>query len=1106
MTDKASRAQIDAANPNLSTWLSANAGSGKTRVLTNRVARLLLRGTDPRNILCLTYTKAAASEMQNRLFATLGSWAMLEDTALRTALQKLGETPPDDLSKARTLFASAIEAPGGLRIQTIHALCASILRQFPLEGGVSPQFRELDELGQVAIIENVLDDLSETDGKVMAKVSSFYAEESLVSLGRAVSGKGDEFAVGFSKDAIFKAFAILPDLTYDDVLTSVFEDSDLAFLHELCEPLRQSEKVSDHKLAEALAKLPKTPSISVLIKLEGLFLTGETAKSPFSAKIGKIPTKDARGSADLAPSMPRLEALMERVETGRVTRINLMAAQKTLALHRFAKVFLPAYRAAKINQGVLDFDDLIRLTRDLLTGPALSWVLYRLDGQIEHILVDEAQDTSPAQWQIVQALTQAMADDADRARTLFVVGDKKQSIYSFQGADAEGFDLKARAFDDLLAGQLHQRELLHSFRSSPAILKLVDAVSEALTGLGETVVHHAFHDDKPGRVDVLPLIPSPKEDEHPAWNDPVDRPVDNAPSVKLGQSIAQIIRNLLETETIPGKNGDARPILPGDIMVLVQRRSAIFDQVIQACKTDGLPIAGSDRLKIGAELAVRDLLALLSFLDLPEDDLSLAAVLRSPIFGLTEEQLYDIASNRPVKSPLWPELRRRRDAFPDIVATLDGLRKLVDFKRPFELLEHILGALGARERLLARLGPEAEDGIDELLNQAIAFERENVPSLTGFLLKARAENIEIKRDADASGDLIRVMTVHGAKGLERPIVILPDTTGTGRVRSGGLVVDDHGMPMFSLSKTESPDFVQEAKEKIRQADLDERNRLLYVAMTRAENWLIVGGIEPGTGSGSVMNWHQSVSEGMARVSTVESDLEAGAIRFQHGDWPAQTAKRSLDLGAKTSEIVEFLSKPTAVPEQLQTPMAPSKLKGAKVLGGGALDEEAAKRRGRQIHLLLEHLPGEPDPESMARRLLSHGQDRAEPGELPELLNQAMRNLTQHPDLFTSTALAEVDIFAASPSLDAQILGTIDLLIVTPDGVQAVDIKTNAVVPDHPEETPLGLLRQMGAYLEALEQVYLGRPIEVSILWTETGNLMVLPHGIVREALVGATIS
>lgn len=1107
MTDAATAAQIEAADPHASTWLSANAGSGKTRVLTNRVARLLLQGTDPRNILCLTYTKAAASEMQNRLFLTLGDWAMRNDEDLRKQLRLLGEEPPENLAKARTLFARAIEVPGGLRIQTIHALCASILRQFPLEGGVSPQFREMDDAGRDALIEDVLDGLADVAPDVMAPVSAFYSDDSLIGLGRLVSSKADEFVITRSKADICEAFDISVDQTVETLLSTTFLTEDLSILRKVGKALWASDKVSDHTAAKDIEALPETPSMYSLRQLENLFLY-KSGKTPFAAKIGAFPTKASREkNPDIVPHMPQVEALMARVEDARRTRIKFEAARRTYALHRFAQTFLPAYDAAKRDRGVLDFDDLIRRTRDMLNGSALNWILYRLDGQIEHILVDEAQDTSPAQWQIVRALTEQMIDDDSRERTLFVVGDKKQSIYSFQGADAEGFDNKQQEFDAQLAGSLKGRELMHSFRSSSAILSLVDQICDGLDGVGSSVRHHAYFDQKPGRVDLLPMNIPPDKIDEPEWHDPRDRPVDNDASFALGRQVADIITQLLETETIQRESGDFTPIQPGDIMILVQKRSAVFDRIIQACKAASLPIAGSDRLKIAGELAVRDLLACMSFLTLPEDDLSLAAVLRSPLFGWSEAQLYDLAAKRPEGSSIWPELRRRQSEFYETFAILDRLRSHADFLRPYELLEEILSENGGREKLLARLGPEAEDGIDELLNQAIAFEREEVPSITSFLTRVRSENVEVKRGADSADHLIQIMTVHGAKGLERPIVILPDTASENRERSGGLLTDEDGLVMLSASKADSPPRIQAAKDQRKAAEQAERNRLLYVAMTRAESWLIVGGAGLKKGSVDGLNWHRTIRDGMEKSGAGPSPLDPGGLRLEHGHWPAPHVPAPYRDQTETYSLPKFLVAPADSAKELPATLSPSELGGDKVLSGGALAETEAKRRGRQIHLLLEHLPGQADPEEAARRLLAAGPDMAMPEDIPELFNQAMRNLTMHPEIFADTALAEVDISASLPSLDgAAISGAIDRLIVSPNSVQAIDFKTNATVPKTPEETPEGLLRQMGAYLEGLEAIYPDRKIEVAILWTETCTLMVLPHAIVREALQRTTIS
>ena len=1107
MMDAATAVQVDAADPLQSTWLSANAGTGKTRVLTNRVARLLLKGTNPRNILCLTYTKAAANEMQNRLFATLGKWAMLEDGALRQELGSLGESPPDSLSEARTLFARAIETPGGLRIQTIHSLCAAVLRQFPLEGNVSPRFREMDDAQQIRLIAEILDEMAETDSSVLVDVARFHPDDSLVPLAQDVGGKEDAFDAAPHPDKTFETFGVPPDLTCDQILKDALGEGELAFLEEFRSAFPSPLGPTDLKLSLALSGLPKRPSRDALQTLSGVLLYGKTAKSPFAAKIDSLPTRKVRESESLAPMMPRFNEVMERVETARERLMSLDAAMKSVALHRFARRFLPAYRDAKQARGVLDFDDLIRRTRDILSSEALPWVLFRLDGQIEHVLVDEAQDTSPEQWQIVRALAEVMADDPDRGRTLFVVGDKKQSIYSFQGADAAGFDRKEAEFDRLLHGQLRSSELLCSFRSSPAILRVVDKVCKGLDGLGETVARHeAFHEDLPGRVDLLPLVPRPETVEEPPWHHPVDRPVDNAPDIVLGTEIAKLVRRLLDRESVHGDDGKFRRVGPGDIMILVQRRGLLFEQIIQACKAEDVPIAGADRLKIGAELAVRDLLALLTFLTLSEDDLSLASALRSPLLGLSERDLYRLASSRPAGRTLWAELHSRSDEFPDAVATLDDLRRTVDFMPPYELLEHVLSRHGGRQRLLARLGPEAEDGIDELLNQALAFEQDAVPSMTGFLARVQSGDIEVKRRLEGAEDLVRVMTVHGAKGLESPVVILPDTMASDHARPGGIVTGPDGIPLASLPDDECPELLREAKARKKAADIEERNRLLYVAMTRAKQWLIAGGVERAARSDTPLNWYKSIEDALQTLGATPCEWPPDVLRFQHGDWPGPGSVSDASRPVDSGELPGFLSDDAPETDRPVIPASPSGLGGAKVSGGGASDEGSALRRGTQIHLLLEHLPGQPDPEAMARRLLAHGPDRAEADEIDGLVNQALANLERHPELFGEDALAEVDVSAHLPTLDHAISGTIDRLVLRPGSVLAADFKTNAVVPKRAEDTPEGLLRQMGAYLEALELIYPDREIDVAILWTATCELVSLPHAIVREALARSTIS
>ncbi|CAN0581736.1 unnamed protein product, partial [Ectocarpus sp. 12 AP-2014] len=526
-------------------------------------------------------------------------------------------------------------------------------------------------------------------------------------------------------------------------------------------------------------------------------------------------------------------------------------------------------------------------------------------------------------------ITAGQGSRENKPRTLFVVGDKKQSIYSFQGADADGFDQMSARLERKLQGGagLQQSQLLHSFRSSPAILNVVDHVfdDEELKGLGSDIEHKAFHQSKPGRVDLWDLIPRIDDIEEPEWFDPSDRLTNKDPAVVLATKLAAEIRRMIETETILGSDGKPRRIEPRDILILVQRRSEIFHQIISACKAVDLPMAGADRLKLGGVLAVKDLLALLSFLALQDDSLSLAAVLKSPLFGWSEQDLYGLAQGRKQKV-LWAELRDRADDFPETLSVLDDLRSFVDHLRPYELLERILSRHLGRSKLVGRLGLEAEDGIDELLNQALRYENEDVPSLTGFLVQAQSAEIIVKRQADSTGNLIRVMTVHGAKGLESPIVFLPDTTPGTRPTKNETLMDESGMPVWPVSKEESPELIQKTKDLKVEAEKQESNRLLYVAITRAESWLIVCGKEQSkTASKTTKTWHETLRLGLERAGAELLDTHAGAIlRLAEGAWPEPETKRPLtpDAPIEAVQVDPLLSDPVPTPVAIKKRLSP----------------------------------------------------------------------------------------------------------------------------------------------------------------------------------------
>ena len=1119
MRDTATLRQITAATPDRSTWLSANAGSGKTKVLTDRVARLLLRGVDPQNILCLTYTKAAATEMQNRLFRRLGQWAMMADTDLAAQLGELGidqAISSKMLVDARRLFATAIETPGGLKIQTIHSFCSSLLRRFPLEAGVTPQFTEMEDRAAILLRADIVEAIADgPDSDVLYALARHYTGETLEQLTAEIARHRNSLTQIPDDAELAALFGQSRDLSEDRIAAQVFLGGEADLLDELIPALHASGG-NDEKAAKKL-ETARSVTISDLPALESVFLTQSGAR-PFSAKIGSFPKKDCRDNA-VAHLMPDLDAFMQRVEEGREARLALASIQRTRALYDFARVFLPAYDRAKQIRGLLDFDDLIRLARDLLTDHKVAdWVLYKLDGGIDHILVDEAQDTSPLQWKVIEKLAQEFTSGEgarpDTERTIFVVGDKKQSIYSFQGADPREFDRMRKEFSERLQETerpLQDLEMEYSFRSSGAILALVDRVFEGHeeSGFTQREPHRAFHENKPGRIDLWPVVEKPDKADDPDWFLPVDIRAPSEPSVLLAEQVAASIEDMLG-QPLPDNTGRcARPIRAGDILILVQRRSDLFNEIIRACKSRNLPVAGADRLRVGAELAVRDLKSLLSFLVTPEDDLSLATALRSPLFNWTEADLYTLAHTRTQRY-LWAALRGHGNDYADTVSVLQDLLAQTDYLRPYEMIERILTRHDGRRRLLARLGAEAEDGIDALLAQAMAYERNNTDSLTGFLVWMESDDLEIKRQMDSAGDRIRVMTAHGAKGLESPIVILPDCARRDIKLSHALAPCDNHV-LWRTPKDEATSAQRAADDLWRAAQKAERDRLLYVAMTRAEQWLIVAAAGDLEKDGA--DWYSKVRAGMIANGAENHAFRGGdGLRIESGDWSLSPQQEPSAKVADHVTLQPFFSTPTGKPPKAQAIVSPSDLPGAKVLPGeGGLDEDAAKRRGRQIHRLLEVLPQAPPEEwaNTAASLLSYGEDAADEAELSLLLAEVEKVLTK-PSLamlFAAEALAEVPVSATLADLDdARIHGVIDRLVIDETRILAVDFKTNAIVPDRARDCPSALLAQLGAYSAALSQIYPGHRIETGILWTRTATFMPLPHDLVTDALRNTQIS
>ena len=1099
---KASAAQVQAAIPVNSTWVSANAGSGKTRVLTNRVARLLLAGCPPQKILCLTYTKAAAAEMQNRLFGSLGAWAMKADAELRAELETLGEVnlDADQLRLARTLFARALETPGGLKIQTIHSFCGGILRRFPLEAGVSPQFVEMEERQAKQLRAEILEEIAIENGAIFDGIAWHLTGDDTDGLLDGILKMRSAFGT-FDEDAIAAALGYEVGLTDKAILAAVMQGVNDTALDRLAAAMA----IGGSKDKDFALKVGGGLSVSAGAALdlyESLYLTATgTAKSARG-----FPTKAVTNENPWVSEM--MEQLKDRMVIARDQRLARKAFERARALHDFAGEFLGRYDRRKALLGKLDFEDLIEKTRTLLGRSNMAaWVLYRLDGGIDHILVDEAQDTSPAQWDIVRILAEefhAGVEDRETPRTVFVVGDEKQSIYSFQGADPKAFGKMRALFQDRLsqvAQTLHQTELLYSFRSATPVLAVVDKVftGDAREGLEGEILHRAVKDDLPGRVELWPFVEKPEKPEENPWYMPVDSRTPDDPRLVLAEAVAARVAGLINSRhELPGAK---RAVSAGDFLILVQSRGPLFHAIIKSLKAHDVDVAGADRLKIVEEMAVKDLLALMQFLATPEDDLSLAAALRSPLFGLSEQDLYKLAHGR--KGTLWQSLWAHRDDWPEVVEMLDKLQGQADFLRPYDLLEQVLTKYDGRRRLVARLGHEAEDGIDELLTQSLRYESVEAPLLTGFLGWINSDEVEVKRQMDAAGDRVRVMTVHGAKGLEAPIVILPDTTKRAEGLHAPQVVAVDDLPVWRAG--DSPKAISEVEEARKQLVREEARRLLYVALTRAEQWLIVCGAGKLGKDGE--SWFQRVEAAMhdceAHSVPAPKGLSGEALVLDH-NWSDAVADQSAKIATDKVQLPEYMQTPASLPERAALTLSPSQLGGAHALAGEGDDEQSAMKRGSQIHLLLEVLPdiAAADRADTAERLLNTDDWQDVFSEV-----QGVLEAPELAEIFAKDVLVEVPVTAALAELDqARMLGRIDRLVISDTEVLAVDFKSNRQIPATAADTPEAILRQMGAYQAALAQIYPDRLVKTAIIWTHRAKLMELPRKTTYEALMRAAAS
>ena len=1138
--------QHQASNPNQSAWVSANAGSGKTHVLASRVIRLLLQGVAPARILCLTFTKAAAANMAARVFDALALWTQLSGGDLCAQIIATGAPMPgsQQLTAARKLFARAVETPGGLKIQTIHAFCERLLHLFPFEANVPSRFEVAEDLRRAELLQRarreVLAEANSGNGSLGAAVQRVLDDcgpedfEDLIK--EAMGHKAISRALFLHEpiEILRRSLGLTEDRDVACIEREMVEDgiaparwNDLAAIFDSGKPEDQGRA---YHFRKALAAYRLAAPGGCLSECLDCYLAIYFIDKGKSGKAQRLLTNGLlKKHSNIGPE---LYAEQLRLDALRAERKAAATFDRTRALIEVASAVFKRYGEEKAARGILDFDDLIEKTLALLERSDAGWVLYKLDAGIDHVLVDEAQDTSEAQWKILEELTGDFAAGRGQSpgpRTFFAVGDEKQSIFSFQGAAPHMFGKMRRKFEaQFTAGAqpfVHM-PLTLSFRSAPGVLSAIDKIFEHgdhKTGLVDDVwmPHQALKHQLPGLVELWPLVAAQVSEGPREWTLPLDLLDAQDPANLVAQRIANKIKHLID----PGSNEFVhdsqtlrpRQVRPGDILILVRTRGPFFEAMIRALKKSQIRTAGADRLELSYHIAVMDLVAAGRAALLPQDDLVLACVLKSPLIGLDDDDLMALAPGRAAS--LFDALQASTDTGHVAAAAKLARWRARAGGSPFVFYAGLLGADGGRRDIEARLGPEAGDAIDEFLHLALIHEDERAPSLAAFLNDVAGLEYSIKRDMEGAEDAVRVMTVHAAKGLEAKIVFLPDTCRVPSPRHDQRVfaLDTKGPGEQTIGWSPKKDLdceaIAAARGKARDAATDEYRRLFYVALTRAEEHLYIAGFHGGKGPGPGC-WAKMIETALANDAGIQSvpafwNGEDQILRLI-SDGSGVAAAAWLDGRAAVTPaavLPDWLWRGAGFETNATPPVRPSHALAPGHRLDGAEDAQArgeASRRGRLIHLLLQYLPGiaARDQRGAAMAFLSARAPGLDDTVRQNLAGEVLEviALPELAGLFGPASRAEVSIAGRITvgRRTIEVAGQVDRIGEDEKQILIADYKTGA--PRALDATPADYLAQMALYRAVLAPLWPDKTLRMLLIWTAGPRVVWLPAGMLDAAL------
>lgn len=1166
--------QALATNPEATIWVSANAGSGKTYVLSRRVIRLLLEGAKPSELLCLTFTKAAAAEMANRVFDILSSWAMMDDAALCHAITELnGSAPsPEQVLNARRLFAIALDTPGGLRIQTIHAFCEALLHQFPLEANIPGHFEMMDDLEQSNLLDEAyrkiiitsantsqinqdsikhIDQLKKSLEKIQDHATDTAIEKAIAQLIQdreqftnwiIQSGKSNAKLAFqyYCEEFGFERFENSAELYKKFPPYGAYSYKELDQLIELANAKTTNSFI---KLAENLSKLKNSINPVEAFEIrQKIFLT--KTLTPRKSLVSKAFLKDEPEQQFLFEK----EQVLLLEQTEQLKRTEVLNASE--AIFTIAEAILIEYSNLKKRQGLLDFNDLISKTAHLLNRNEIAaWVQYKLDNGISHVLVDEAQDTSPLQWQVIEAITSefyAGKGARETIRTLFVVGDEKQSIYSFQGADPQEF---RRQYNRIMgqaknANLNHERiELNLSFRSTEEVLSAVDqvfSVAENAKGLGlpdRQQTHSANRIADQGEVIIWPYARQPEKIDKSDWRAPVDAVLPTSAEAKLADRIASTIDKWVGKEKLPGRD---RYIRYGDILILVRKRDRFVSAMNRALKQKNLNSAGADRLKLTEHIAIEDMLAIGRFATSPFDDLALAGIMKSPVFGFTDNELFAIAHYRKDKTLFeavedFEQTQKYGDNNPS-PEKLDHAQKLLNWMivqaqalPVYEFYSRLMARSRIKHLYFNTLGNEVEEVLDGFLQAAINYDNKTGLGLQSFVEWMACSEPELKRDVDMSSDEIRVITTHSSKGLEAPIVFFVDPfTKPFYTKHAPAIIyleknNINHLPLW-ISKKEVR--IQESVpvfDRIEALAEEEYRRLLYVGMTRAADRLIICGYGPETPP-QHNHWYSMIEKAMA-LPPVNTN-QNGRLELEYNDqkqviasyWRIDNRFRKekpltvqSDISAPRNEESPNWFSPANSSPIFPKPLSPS---GVLDMLNITPDREPITSyndskgidRGNAVHQLLQILP-DVDKDlrnDVIEKFFSTNPIAFEAQEQKTIENAVVSLLENQyfQDFLGPNSKAEVELVGKLKIANQQHLvrGKIDRLIIEENSVKILDYKTNRSIPDNPDHIPEEYLAQMALYRALVASIYPKKVIESIIIWVMNSSIMDIPDDLLTSQL------